>query len=157
LIEPVIEAIEKIAAKAKEFLKKLMKWFEDMIAWVKRQWQKLLKWLEETFGELGKMMKKAFNWLVKEEGEIEAEHEAEEAANGAFEEMDVFLTNQAVPHAEMEARLARCKVPHTPDVQIKLYLETGPLHWRIGAKATKGKHHGLGLSIAAGGVMFDRE
>jgi hypothetical protein len=152
LIAPLIEAVEKIAAKAKEFLQKIMKWLEEMLAWVKRQWQKLLRWAEETFGEVGRGLRR----LLGGAAELEAEAEAIEAANYAFERLDLQLLNEAVPLNVLEGKLHTLRVPHTPDVQIHLHLIT-TTHWRIEATAIKGSHRGIGLSVGRGAVLWTHD
>jgi hypothetical protein len=156
LIEPLITAVEKIAAKAKELLQKIMKWLEEMLAWVKRQWERLLKWAEETFGEAGNAVKKLLGWGEKEAGQLEAEAEALEAANYAFEKLDLQLAGEAVPLTALEEKMCALAVPHTPDVQIHLHLITTE-SWRIEATAIKGQHKGVGLSVMCGGVLWTYE
>lgn len=152
LIAPLIEAVEKIAAKAKEFLQKIMKWLEELLAWVKRQWAKLLKWAEETFGEAGRALRR----LLGAGEAVEAELEAIEAANYAFERLDVQLLNEAVPLTALEAKLHALRVPHTPDVQIHLHVVT-TTHWRIEATAIRSGHRGVGLSVGRGAVLWTHD
>jgi hypothetical protein len=153
LVEPLLAAVEHIAARAKQFVQQLLKWLDDMAAWVRRQWARLLVWLEQTLGAAGKAIRKRLGNLARTPGAIEAEAEALAAANAAFEEVDATLLREAVPLQTIEARLRAARVPHTPDVAIRLHLVT-TTHWRVEATAIKGSHRGVGLSLGRGAVMF---
>lgn len=141
--------MEHIAARAREFLQRIMQWLEEMMAWLRRQRQRVVRWAEETLGEAGR----ALGRLLGGAAELEAEAEAIEAANYAFERLDLQMLNEAVPFNVIESRLHTIAVPHTPDVQIHLHLVT-TTHWRIEATAIKGSHRGIGLSIGRGAVLW---